>query len=322
MSKPPMETSSSQPNTASNAQTNANTSSKVSSQQPLMNPKQFLVTGGCGFIGGHFVDKLMYTYPDAKIMVVDDLRTPGNYRVEGVEYLNESIQDAHERNALLEWDFDYIFHLGNTPRVRRAIEFPAETIDNNVTSTTAVCEIGLRCSAQVYFAQSSSIQYEDTVDNAYTLSKIFCDDILNLYQFQYGLNVTKMFFYSVYGPREADYGPYSTVVKRFSQRVESDEVLEIYGDGNKTRDFTHVEDVTRNMIDMLDEIGFIDEIHFGKGDPRRIQEIADGYHHPTVYKFNMPGEAQDTHCIDGYGDYDYDVIEYITEWVKGRSSVH
>ena len=320
MSKPPTETSSFPPNTAPSALTLANTSLSQTSKKLPMKPKSILVTGGCGFIGGHLVEKLMVQYPDARILVVDDLRTPGNHRVDGVSYSELSIQEWNWLET--DWDFDYIFHLGNTPRVRRAIEFPAETIDNNVTSTTAVCEIGLRNSAQVFFAQSSSIQYEETIDNAYTLSKLFCDDILNLYEVQYGLHVTKMFFYSVYGPREADYGPYSTVVKRFSQRVESNEQLEIYGDGKKTRDFTHVEDVTTNMMKMmLDETDYA-EVHFGKGDPRSIQEIADAFHSQMVYKFNMPGEAQDTHCEDGYGDYDYDVIEYITEWVKGRSSVH
>ena len=36
-----------------------------------------LVTGGCGFIGGHLIDQLKANYPEAKIVVVDDLRTPG-----------------------------------------------------------------------------------------------------------------------------------------------------------------------------------------------------------------------------------------------------
>lgn len=283
--------------------------------------ENILITGGCGFIGGHLVDKLVQFYPDARIIVVDDLRTPGNHRVDGVEYIEKSIQDA-KAELLNKCTFDYIFHLGNTPRVRRAIEFPAETIDNNVTSTTAVCELGLDHGAKVFFAQSSSIQYEGTITNAYTLSKIFCDNILDLYLTQYGLEVTKMYFYSVYGPREADYGPYSTVCKRFSQKVEAGEQLEIFGDGKKTRDFTHVLDVVDNMMRMLDEVGFIEEIHFGRGRPESIQNIADAFMHPMVYKFDLPGEAQDTFCEEPYGFYEYDVIEYITEWVKGRGSVH
>ena len=281
-----------------------------------------LVTGGCGFIGGHLVDELTQSYPECDIIVVDDLRTPGNHRVDGVTYYEKSIQDCY-LELDTKYTFDSIFHLGNTPRVRRAIEFPAETIDNNVTSTTAVCELGIKHGAKVFFAQSSSVQYEGTISNAYTLSKVFCDNILDLYLTQYGLEVTKMFFYSVYGPREADYGPYSTVCKRFSQKVEAGESLEIFGDGSKTRDFTHVLDVVKNMMMLMeDELGFIEEVNFGRSKPYSIQEIADAFHHPMVYKWDLPGEAQDTFCTEPYGFYEYDVIEYITEWVKGRGSVH
>ena len=119
-----------------------------------------LVTGGCGFIGGHLVKLLKDTYPGINIIVVDDLRTPGNYSIKGVKYFYTSIQDELLVADLKDnYSFDTIFHLANTPRVRRAIEFPAETIDNNVTSTTAVCEIALAHSSHVYFAQSSSVQY-------------------------------------------------------------------------------------------------------------------------------------------------------------------
>lgn len=285
-----------------------------------------LVTGGCGFIGGHLVEKLLSTYPNCKVVVVDDLRTKNPHTVHGdkrVEYHFDSIQNKQEYVDSL-YDFDYIFHLGNTPRVRRAIEFPQETIDNNVTSTTAVAELGLKNGAPVYFAQSSSVQYleDGTASNPYTISKIFADMTLDMYMQEYGLMFTKMYFYSVYGPREADYGVYSTVVKRFMQRVEANEPLEIYGDGKKTRDFTSVHDVVNNMLLMLEEPGYIEEVHFGRGDPKSIQEIADTFDHTTVYKFDLPGEAQDTYCPQGYGEYEGDVIQYITEWVKGRSSVH
>ena len=286
-----------------------------------MNRKaNFMVTGGCGFIGGHFVEALRQEF-DGFVTVVDDLRTPGNHRVEGVEYIEKSIQDCYK--DLMGTSIDYIFHLGNTPRVRRAIEFPGEAIDNNVTSTVAVCELGLDTSAKVFFAQSSSINYlEDTSSNAYTLSKVMADMTLDLYMEQYGLMVTKMFYYNVYGPREADYGPYSTVLRRFKQKIQMNEPLEIFGDGTKTRDFTHVSDVVENMMNMLDEVGFIEEVHLGRGRPYTIQEIAEAFQHYNVYKFNLPGEAQDTLCEEPYGYYEHDVIEYIHEWVKDNKSVH
>ena len=45
-------------------------------------------------------------------------------------------------------------------------------------------------------------------------------------------------------------------------------------------------------------------------------------HSIILYKFDLPGEAQDTYCEEPYGYYEYDVIDYITDWVKGRKSVH
>ena len=183
----------------------------------------------------------------------------------------------------MHYSFDTIFHLANTPRVRRAIEFPAETIDNNVTSTTSVCELALEHGSHIYFAQSSSVQYDDqgTHDNAYTLSKVFADQILQLYQLQYGVQVTNMYYYSVYGPREADYGPYSTVVRRFKQMVEQGKHLEIFGNGTKQRDFTFVKDVVRNMMRMVEDeevlSGKRSDVHFGRGNPVSILEIAKAF---------------------------------------------
>ena len=285
---------------------------------------RILVTGGCGFIGGHLVEQLQKTYPGINIVVVDDLRTPGNHSIKGVKYFYTSIQDellvADLKN---NYSFDTIFHLANTPRVRRAIEFPAETIDNNVTSTTAVCEIALKHSSHVYFAQSSSVQYveDGTGQNAYTLSKLFADDILQLYMEQYGVQVTNMFFYSVYGPREADYGPYSTVVRRFKQRVQENEPLEIYGNGTKQRDFTHITDVVTNMMLMTEDprikSGEIRDVHFGAGKPVSIEKVANAFDHNKVYKFDMPGEAQVTKCLEPYGEYVGNVIKYIEEWKNG-----
>jgi len=278
-----------------------------------------LVTGGCGFIGGHLVDMLIRTYPNINIVVVDDLRTPGHHVVPEVKYYHKSIQDEELQSYLKDnYSFDSIFHLANTPRVRRSIEFPAETIDNNVTSTTAVCELALAHGSHVFFAQSSSIQYEETAKNPYSLSKMFADEILNLYQTEYGMQVTYMFYYSVYGPREADYGPYSTIVRRFKQKVQRDESLEIFGNGTKERDFTNVFDVVSNMMLMMEDKdvsnGKIQEVHFGTGNPVSIEDVANAFDHQKIYKFDLPGEAQRTHCIENYGDYKGDVIKHIKEW--------
>ena len=280
-----------------------------------------LVTGGCGFIGSHLVDEIKLQHPHVQVTVVDDLRTPGKYQRDDVNYIIKSIQDPQTVMDLkMHYSFDTIFHLANTPRVRRAIEFPAETIDNNVTSTTAVCEIALEHGSHVFFSQSSSVQYDETQLNPYTLSKKFADQILMMYGMEYGVQVTNMYYYSVYGPREADYGPYSTVIRRFKQRLESNEQLEIFGNGSKKRDFTFVKDVVRNMMRMIEDedimSGKVIDVHFGRGKPVSIMDIAKAFDHPIIHKFDLPGEAQVTHCLTPYGDYQCEVLDYITVWRK------
>ncbi len=280
-----------------------------------------LITGGCGFIGSHLVDEIKTQHPHVQVTVVDDLRTPGKYQRDDVNYIIKSIQDPQTVMDLkMHYSFDTIFHLANTPRVRRAIEFPAETIDNNVTSTTAVCEIALEHGSHVFFSQSSSVQYDETQLNPYTLSKKFADQILMMYGMEYGVQVTNMYYYSVYGPREADYGPYSTVIRRFKQRLENNEPLEIFGNGSKKRDFTFVKDVVRNMMRMIEDedimSGKVLDVHFGRGKPVSIMDIAKAFDHPIIHKFDLPGEAQVTHCLTPYGDYECEVLDYITVWRK------
>ena len=44
--------------------------------------------------------------------------------------------------------------------------------------------------------------------------------------------------------------------------------------------------------------------------------MAKAFDHPFVYKFDLPGEAQTTHCLSPYGEYECEVLDYITAWRK------
>ena len=93
-----------------------------------------------------------------------------------------------------------------------------------------------------------------------------------------------MYYYSVYGPREADYGPYSTVIRRFKQRIDMNEPLEIFGNGSKQRDFTHVKDIAKaNLLAMTSEkVGAGEVINIGNSDNRSVNQIAAMIGGPTV----------------------------------------
>jgi len=279
----------------------------------LTDKPNVIVTGGCGFIGSHLVRRL--SEQGFFVTVIDDNRTGKVFVTHNnVEYHNCDVKDFNPHQGFIEPPV-CIFHLANSPRVRRALEYPTETITNNINTTCAVADWARVFNCKLYFATSSSTQYVESQSNPYTFSKVVCESTLDLYKRLYSLDYVLMFFYNVYGPGEADYGEYSTVVRKFKQDYLKGQPLTIFGTGKKERDFTHVDDVVQGMLELLADPGVPDTAHFGSGDPQTILSIAECFDHPMVHSFDRPGEAQRTFCERPYIGATQNVHNYINEWI-------
>ena len=280
----------------------------------LTDKPNIIVTGGCGFIGSHLVENLVDQ--GFFVTVVDDNRS-GNYYLENenVEYHKIDVFNFDPFHASIEPPA-CIFHLANSPRIRRAMEYPTETITNNINTTCKVMDWARIFNCKLFFATSSSTQYAESKANPYTFSKLVCEESLHLYRKLYSLDYVLMYFYNVYGPGEADYGEYSTVVRKFKMDYLAGKPLTIFGTGKKERDFTHVDDVVQGLLQILADPTLPSTAHFGKGDPRTIASIAEAFDHPIVHTFDKPGEAEKTLCETPYIECPNDVYDYITNWVK------
>lgn len=271
-----------------------------------------VVTGGCGFIGSHLVERLIQQ--ECAVTVVDDMRN-GNYIIEHplVNYIFEDVCETFPSTKV-----SAIIHLANTPRVRLSMEQPADAIMNNVGPTVMVAEWAKHYKCPLFFAQSSSTMFSDRLANPYTFGKVIAEETLQLYEKHWGLDYSLLYFYNVYGPREADYGEHSTVIRAFKNKVLAKEPLRIYGSGKKSRDFSYVGDVVEGILKLLSSSRRKKrkDVHLGAGYPYTIMQIAEAFDHPFIHEFDRPGEAEKTLCKEPYYKRTVDTLDYIRDWKK------
>jgi UDP-glucose 4-epimerase len=226
-----------------------------------------LVTGGASFIGSHLVEDLVEK--GATVRVADDLSSgePENL---------EAVQDQIElvRGNLKHWEFadeattdvDTVFHLAADHGGRGYIsQYPANcatnmALDNIVYETAAkngVDRISFASSACTYptdIQQERQRLREDMVsfeerggayaDEVYGWAKLMGERSLQAYHEQYDIDTSVVRIFTAYGPRENEtHAIVAFMAKAFAEQ----DPFQIWGDGEQTRNFTYVKDITRAL---------------------------------------------------------------------------
>lgn len=224
--------------------------------------KKHIVTGGAGFIGSGLVRALLQQ-GGAEVAVIDNLLTGAEENlaeVSGrVEFHNADIRDYAAMARLLR-GVDTVFHLAAIPSVPRSIEDPVPSHEVNIDGTfhvlRAAHEGGVR---RVVYAASSSA-YGDTEvlpkvetmtprpKSPYAAQKLMGEYYCSVFSSCYGLETVALRFFNVYGPRQNPGSPYSGVLSLFMKALIDRRSPTIFGDGEQSRDFTYVEDVTDLLI--------------------------------------------------------------------------
>lgn len=201
-----------------------------------------VVTGGNGFIGSHLVNFLEKSGESVVIVDKDD---------GGIE--NVDILDKAFRNA------KFIFHLGaevgfgkeDTPWVYDRV---------NITGTCNVLRYALRHKVKgVVFASSAAV-YDPM--SAYAISKIAGEQYCYMFLRKYGLPVSVLRFFNVYG--EGQNLAYGAAIPNFINALLLNEQPVITGDGSQTRDFIYVGDIVKAMVGTVGSSTSID-VGSGKG---------------------------------------------------------
>ena len=281
----------------------------------MIKNKKILVTGGLGFVGSHLVDSLV---EHNDVTVVDNLSTGDLFNIN--KQAVTLIQDVETFFKASDEDFDIIFHFANCARIARSFEYCEETLLNNYNSTVAVCEYIKKTNpkTKLIFASSSTTEFADKLNNPYTFSKVVCDEMLQLYRRHFALNFDVVKFYNVFGSkRESLLGDYTTIIRKYIDLYEKDEMLVVYGTGAQARDFTHIDDT----IDALHIVGNLPSegktYHIGTGKATQILEVAKAFRHKYHHAKPRDYEVAFVMCkepnVPGWSA-NREVIEWVTEW--------
>lgn len=247
----------------------------------------YLVTGGAGFIGTNLVEQLVAD--GQTVIVVDDLSAGNASRLPSEAVFHHI--DIRNTEALAECakGVDVIVHLAALPRVQFSIEDPVTTHDVNVTGTLSVLEAARKAGVKriVYAASSSAYGDQETLPlstdlppqpkSPYALHKYIGEEYMRLWYELYGIETVSLRFFNVYGPHLDPDGPYALVIGRFLKLALEGKTLTITGDGEQTRDFTHVRDVVSAISKSatLDTVGKGDVLNIGAGNQTSINQLAD-----------------------------------------------
>jgi len=222
-----------------------------------------VVTGGAGFIGSHLVDALLGA--GRSVLAIDDLAVGRRANIAGHEgnpnfrFVEASVVD---RNRMMELfaGAERVFHLGALADIVPSVQNPQRYFDANVNGCYAVAEAARHngVGRLLYAASSSCYGIPDiypTPESSpinprypYALTKYLGEQILLHWGELYGVPVTSLRLFNVYGPRARTSGTYGAVFGVFLAQKLAGKPLTIVGDGTQTRDFTYVSDVVRAFL--------------------------------------------------------------------------
>lgn len=259
-----------------------------------MSKKNFLVTGGAGFIGSHLVEKLLSL--GNSVTIIDNFNSyydPKIKRSNIESFQNNSdctivegdIRDLDDLNsAFAQGPFDTIVHLAAMAGVRPSLENPRLYAEVNLQGTQNLLDFASRSQKLPFFifASSSSVYGErqvesfketDRVDrpiSPYAATKVSGELICHAQHAATNMDVVCLRFFTVFGPRQRP----DLAIHKFCRLIDSQSPIEMYGDGTSQRDYTYIDDIVDGIIKVsgLKSPGF-EIINLGRSEPVVLKEM-------------------------------------------------
>lgn len=256
---------------------------------------KILVTGAAGFIGSHCCERLLARGDE--VIGLDNFDPLYDPRIkrrnlaafcdhERFTFAEVNLCDAEAMRAFWKGqcaDVRAVVHLAARAGVRPSLADPVGYEQCNVAATVHLLERAAKTKPcpKFVFASSSSVygnnpkvpfSESDNVDrpiSPYAATKktgeLFCYTYHHLYQ----IPVTALRFFTVYGPRQRP----DLAIHKFTARILAGREIEVYGDGDSSRDYTYIDDILDGVVAAVDRCEGYEIINLGSRSPVRLDDM-------------------------------------------------
>jgi len=280
---------------------------------------RILITGGAGFIGSHLADS--YLSKGNEVTLLDNLSTGSRKNLEGAEancqLIDGDIRNSDLVNELVEKS-DLVLHMAAALGVSTILHNPIESISTNIHGSETVMLAAAKHKKRIIIASTSEIygknpkqplnELDDRVIGSpqnirwsYSDAKAIEEATATALNKSQGLKVTTVRFFNTVGPRQT--GQYGMVVPRFVKSALANEEIQVYGDGNQTRVFCHVNDAIAAVVNLAETDLSIGEVYnVGGVGEISINNLAEKIISTTESASNIRHIAYDQAYPSGFED--------------------
>jgi UDP-glucose 4-epimerase len=219
---------------------------------------QILVTGGAGFLGSALTRRLIDL--DHSVRVVDDLSAGNPERVpDEASFSRGDVNDLPRLWTLLQ-GVECVYHLAARVSVQESMRYPREYNAVNVGGTVSVLEamrdVGVKrlvfvSSGAIYGEQAQQPLHEMLTPNPlspYAVSKLAAEQYVRTIGQLWNFETVCLRVFNAYGPRQQLPVTHPPVIPYFIQQTLGGGSLVAHGNGQQTRDFVYVDDVTNALV--------------------------------------------------------------------------
>ena len=229
--------------------------------------KRILITGGAGFIGSNLCEALLNK--DNQVVCLDNFATGKRENIETfLEDPNFILIDGDIRQLEVclkaTKDIDYVLHQAALGSVPRSIKDPITSNEVNVSGflnmlvasrNNGIKRFVFAASSSTYGDSQSMPKVEDIIGkplSPYAITKYVNELYADIFSKTYGLETIGLRYFNVFGRKQDPKGAYAAVIPKFVSQLMKGESPVINGDGNYSRDFTHIDNVIQaNLLSLV-----------------------------------------------------------------------